>query len=132
MTMVDSEMSSDGYVRIRESALACLQVEHLSSGIDMSILNPMPPGDAVGDSVTGYTEWIGRWRGTEVSIGWDWCIRYGEVVLVNPSEIRTNIQLVSDLGVALTPRQGRAQLAKWIDTFAWREIAVGELRATSS
>lgn len=118
------ERTADGYVRIPADALASVELRHLISEKDVSIA---VAGGAA--TITGITEWVGRWHNQTVSIGWDWAVVDGMVVLVNPSEIRTNIQLISRNGLAEPSAIAQIHLMHWIESQPWREGAVRDLLA---
>lgn len=111
-------------MRIPADALASVELRHLISEKDVSIA---VAGGAA--TITGITEWVGRWHNQTVSIGWDWAVVDGMVVLVNPSEIRTNIQLISRNGLAEPSAIAQIHLMHWIESQPWREGAVRDLLA---
>jgi hypothetical protein len=114
--------TSDGYVRIPTDALSAVELRHLVSEKDISIA--VPGGGA---TITGITEWAGQWQNQTVSIGWDWAVIDGVVVLVSPNEIRTNILLVSRAGSAEPATIAQIHLFHWIESLPWREGAVQDL-----
>jgi len=116
-----------GYVRIKEAELSRLCIQHLASAVDPSIAVPETMGECPAALVTGYTEWVGSWRGAQVSLGWDWAFVREGIVLLSPTEIRTNIQLIAQDGLARPPILARMHLARWLDSVPWREAAVREL-----
>jgi Domain of unknown function (DUF4902) len=130
--MNDLRVTSEGYVQILEPELARLRVHHLTSAVDMSIGMPAHLADESAQTVCGYTEWVGCWHRAEASLGWDWGLVRGDIVLLNAAEIRTNIHVISAEGVPLSQEDSRARLAEWLDTFDWRQVAFRTLAATSS
>jgi Domain of unknown function (DUF4902) len=116
----------DAYVRICETELRELRVEHLMSAVDPSIAVPREAAGQRAEVITGYTEWEGTWRGTGVTLGWDWALLRGRIQLVNAAEIRTNIQVVSRDGSARPAEASRGYLALWIETLPWRALAARE------
>ena len=112
----------DGYVRLPKDALPAIELRHLISEKDVTIA--VPGGGA---TITGITEWLGQWQNQTVSIGWDWAVVDGIVVLVNPNEIRTNILLVSRNGSPEPAAIAQIHLFHWIESLPWREGAVKEL-----
>ncbi len=114
----------DGYVRIPTEALAEVELRHLISEKDTSIA--VPGGGA---TITGITEWVGDWHNQTVSIGWDWAVLDGVIVLVSPNEIRTNIQLISRTGSSEPPALAQIHLFHWIESLPWRGGAVQDLLA---
>lgn len=112
----------DGYVRIPTAALAGVELRHLVSQKDVSIV--VPGGGA---TITGLSEWVGSWQSEVVSIGWDWAVVDGVIAVINPNEIRTNIQLVSRDGSAEPTAIVQIHLLHWIESFNWRDGAVHDL-----
>ena len=125
--MTDAHEDSTGCVRIPELGLAELRIEHLSSAIDMSIGLPAQLAHLSADIVTGYTEWTGRWCGVAVSIGWDWAVVRGEVILLNAAEIRTNIRLIAADGSTRSSHVERGYIARWLKTLPWSTGPIQEL-----
>jgi len=117
---------ADAYVRIPEAELPQLRVEHLTSAVDPSIAVPQDTAGESAEVITGYTEWQGTWRGSGVTVGWDWALLRGRVRLLNAAEIRTNIQVVSRDGTARSPDASRGRLALWIETLPWQAVAARE------
>jgi hypothetical protein len=117
--------SSDFYVRIPISALASVQLRHLMSEKDSSIA--IPPGFPAGTVVTGITEWVGSWHDKTVSVGWDWGVVGGVVVVLSQDEIRTNIQLIAQDESPVPREKAQLYLFHWIETLSWREAAVKDL-----
>lgn len=113
---------ADGYVRIPISELSTIRLRHLVSEKDTSIAVM-----GVAATITGISEWVGPWRNRTVSLGWDWAVIDGLVVLVNPGDIRTNIQLVSHEGEKEPPGIMQIQLFHWIESLPWREGALRDL-----
>lgn len=116
--------TGDGYVRVPGDSLSGIVLRHLISQKDVSIA--VPGGVA---TITGITEWVGEWCGQTVSIGWDWAVVDGIIVLVSPNEIRTNIRIVSSSGSAEPPEMAQIHLYSWIESLPWRQGAVQELVA---
>ena len=116
---------SEGYVRIPTSALSGVQLRHLVSEKDSSIA--IPGGIPAGTVITGITEWVGSWRTETVSVGWDWGVVDGLVVLLSQKEIRTNIQLISQDRSPVSTAIAQIHLFHWIESLPWRELAVDEL-----
>lgn len=116
----------DGYLRIPTSELSSVQLRHLVSEKDPTIAVAGDPS-AGGATTTGITEWVGVWRDRAVTVGWDWGVIEGSVVLLNASEIRTNIQLIGRDGTPESPSATRAHLLKWLESQPWRETAIYDL-----
>jgi hypothetical protein len=102
-----------------------VQLRHLVSEKDSSIA--VPGGMPMGTAITGITEWVGSWRTETVSVGWDWGVVDGLVVLLCQKEIRTNIQLVSQDQSPISAAIAQIHLFHWIESLPWRELAVDEL-----
>jgi hypothetical protein len=100
--------SPDGYVRVPEHVLADLQLVHVDSGIDESLLSDLRASDV--DAVrAGYTEWqrMRRPGAAHISVGWDWYLdRTTGALLVAWDDIRSNIMCIDrrglDVGMACT------------------------------
>lgn len=125
--MATRDGSTDGYVRIPTSALPSLQLRHLTSDKDFTVA-------VAGDSpthplITGYTEWIGSWQDLSVTVGWDWGVVQGVIVVLNPGEIRTNIMLMSDDCRAEPADMAKIHLLHWIESLPWRQLAIEDLLA---
>ncbi len=125
--MGSAEVMPDGRVRVAEADLPRLRIRHLTSQVDSSIAVPDHLLGLAAEVITGYTEWVGTWGGAQVSLGWDWASCRGEILLLSPAEIRTNIQLVAPDGSVMLPRLCRVRLARWLESIPWRETAVLEL-----
>ncbi|MGH8148852.1 MAG: DUF4902 domain-containing protein [Steroidobacteraceae bacterium] len=117
----------DGYVRISETELSGLRLQHLASAVDLSIAMPEGLAEPSAEVITGYTEWEGTWMGAGVSLGWDWGLIQGAIRLLDPAEIRTNIRLTGEDGSPRSAGMSREHLALWIETLPWREVASREL-----
>jgi hypothetical protein len=123
--MTPEDKSSDGYVRIPTSALHTVPLRHLLAEEDPSIGVTDDATEAT--TITGITEWTGSWNGSTVSVGWDWGIVRNVVVLVNPNEIRTNIQLVGRDGQPEPPAIAAIHLMHWIETLSWQRVVIDHL-----
>lgn len=128
MDSLDS--SSDGYVAVSAAELSELNLEHLASALDPSIAAPAATGAERAEVLTGYTEWAGSFRGSVVTLGWDWALCRGSLRVLDSAEIRTNIRLLAEDGSARAPGTSRRLLARWIETLPWRaaarEVAAGQ------
>jgi hypothetical protein len=116
--------SSDRYVRIPTSALSGVQLRHLASEKDNTVALSAGMSSR---AVTGITEWIGSWRHQTISVGWDWGVVDGVIVLLSQKEIRTNIQLVTQDEGPVPQPLAQIHLFYWIESIPWRETAVNEL-----
>lgn len=123
--MTTSDKHWDGYVRIPTSALATIPLHHLVSEKDPTIC---VAGDEDGRiSVTGHTEWTGTWNGQAVSIGWDWGVLQGVIVLINATEIRTNILLIAEDGRPERPPMAHIHFLHWLEQVSWRQTGIEAL-----
>jgi len=121
--MSNNDHTSDGYVRLPTLALPSVKLRHLVSERDSTIA--VTAGTQ--PEITGYTEWVGVWRDSSVTVGWDWGVVQGVIVVIDPAEIRTNILLVNE-GQRAEPRDlARIYLLQWIESMPWRETAIQEL-----
>jgi hypothetical protein len=125
--MCTANSSYSGYVRIPEAALPNLQLEHMTSAIDVSIALPEQFDDAADSMISGYTEWVGNWTGAGVTIGWDWGFFNAQVVLLNVAEIRSNIQLLDPNGMPQSSGICRTFLASYLERLPWRDGAIRAL-----
>ena len=116
----DEDGVFDGHVRIPRSALHELRLCHHASGFDVSV-RAVPSTLSDSHEVTGYTEWIGKLRGLEVSVGWDWLVVGGVVSVLNPAEIRTNILIIPDTDVSPSPMLTRIYLLEYIESVPWQK-----------
>lgn len=130
--MDSADAGADAWVRIAEPQLTELRIEHLVSAVDSSIALPRALAGERAEAVTGYSEWEGRWRGAGVTLGFDWALLRGRMLLINAAEIRTNIQLVARNGSPRPPAASRGRLALWIDSLPWRAVAARELGRSRS
>jgi hypothetical protein len=115
----------DRYVRIPTSSLDSIELRHLESAKDMTIASEDGALDET--TITGLTEWTGAWHGEPISIGWDWAVVGGVVIVLNPNEIRTNIRLVTNSGSDEPSALNKIRLLHWIESIPWREIAIKNL-----
>ncbi|HEU4778996.1 MAG TPA: DUF4902 domain-containing protein, partial [Steroidobacteraceae bacterium] len=112
-----------GYVQVPTAELPTIRLRHLLSEEDSSIA--VLRGAEIGaPSITGITEWVGTWQNLTVTVGWDWGAMQDFVVLLNPQEIRTSIQLVDAEGRAEPLMVARIHLVQWIESHPWRETAI--------
>ena len=124
------DRAPDGYVRITASLLYSLNLHHRESAVDASIA--IPKGiveSSPGDVITGFTEWAGAHGASNLSIGWDWGLVRDLLVVLNPAEIRTNIQLISEQGYDESPLFTRIQILQRIERLPWREDAMQKILA---
>ena len=128
---LQNSSSSDGYVRIPLAALPALILRYLVAEIDCTIAVPASatPQHA-GELITGFTEWVGVWENDEVSLGWDWAVIRDVVIVLNPTEIRTNI-LISETNRAESPALTRIYLLEKIESLPWTRTGIPELLAVT-
>lgn len=114
-------------VLIARAELPQLHIEHVCSEVDASIALPEGFAPHSVEVITGFTEWMGTWRDRRVTLGWDWGAAQGDIRILSPAEMRTNIQLTADDGRAESGVRTRLHIAEWLDTQPWRETAIGDL-----
>lgn len=118
--MASRDQASDGWACVPRSELPLISLFHLASDIDMSIALPHgAASDAAADVITGFTEWAGEWRDTQISVGWDWGVIAGQIIVLHPAEMRTNV-LIMDDGTFASAMLTRVHLLSWIETLPWR------------
>jgi hypothetical protein len=127
--MAFSASTREFHVRIPVAELPRLDIQHYVSALDPSIAVPDSLTATSGELLTGYTEWVGSWEGAQVSVGWDWACVRGDIIALDPSEIRTNIQLITADGSAESPLLTRMYLYDWLETLPWRDGPVRDLAA---
>ncbi|WP_175920723.1 DUF4902 domain-containing protein [Burkholderia latens] len=109
--------SPDGYVRLSESALAALALDHVASGLDASLLAELRDS-AIDARLAGYTEWHRPASAgvAYVTVGWDWYLeRATGAFVIAGGDVRSNIMAVdaagADLGMFRTAAALVARLA---------------------
>jgi hypothetical protein len=117
--------SADRYVRIPTDALPTVTLRHLMSERDPTIAAPEDLSASL--TITGFTEWVGTWGNDVISVGWDWGVVDGIVVLLSQKEIRTNICLVAQDQSPVPAAVAQIHLFHWIESIPWRESAVNDL-----
>ncbi|TKC92667.1 DUF4902 domain-containing protein [Trinickia terrae] len=114
--------SPDGYVRVREDVLADLQLIHVDSGVDESLLWDLRASDV--DAVrAGYTEWqrLRRPGAAHISVGWDWYLdRASGVLLVAWNDVRSNIMCVNQRGLDIGMTGTANALIRRLAQLNWR------------
>jgi hypothetical protein len=118
-------LEPDGYVRIAARELQTISLRHLLSQRDDTIAVVHEP--CAGARITGFTEWIGSWEGAVIAVGWDWGVIAGEVIVLNPAEIRTNVLVVLDRDDGDVVARRRNHLLRWIEALRWRDGAIADL-----
>jgi hypothetical protein len=118
---------SDLYIELPLSALPSVSLRHMQTEVDLSIAVPEGVTDeGPRDIITGYTEWTGLWGDRQVTVGWDWCIIRGVIMVLSPSEIRTNVRIVRGDGHLESLPISRAHIFEWIESVPWRKFVPGE------
>jgi Domain of unknown function (DUF4902) len=125
--MASKGSAPEFYVQIPAAQLQQLRIHHLTSAIDPSIALPDNLTHGGDEVISGYTEWVGTWNGARISLGWDWACVRGEIIPLDPSEIRTNIRLLAADGTAHSPILTRMYLSAWLETLPWRDEAIRDL-----
>ena len=110
----------EGLLRIRQREFKNLDLLHLISGIDDSVVDSSEHRCGSSTVLTGYTEWISA-KEPRLTLGWDWqldttSIAPGVVRLGLP---RTNVLIVPDAHVPLSWDQSLEALALCIDELDW-------------
>ncbi|PXX22226.1 DUF4902 domain-containing protein [Burkholderia sp. MS455] len=109
--------SPDGYVRLSEGALAALALDHVTSGLDTSLLAELRD-NAIDARLAGYTEWQRTARAgvPYVTVGWDWYLeRATGTFVITGGDVRSNVMAVdatgADIGMFRTATALVARLA---------------------
>ena len=95
--------SPDGYVRLSESALAALVLDHVASGLDSSLLAELRDS-AIDARLAGYTEWHRPASAgvAYLTVGWDWYLeRATGAFVIAGGDVRSNIMAVDATGADL-------------------------------
>ncbi len=110
--------SPDGYVRLSESALAVLALDHVASGLDAS-LRAEVRDSAIDARLAGYTEWHRPASAgvAYVTVGWDWYLeRATGTFVIAGGDVRSNVMAVdatgADIGMLRTAAALAARLAR--------------------
>jgi len=114
----------DRYVRVTLSQLRSANLHQLESALDPSIAVPEEIASSPDGLITGFSEWAGSYGKSNLSIGWDWGLVGGSLVVLNPAEIRTNILLINDQGYDESRLFTRMQLLQLIESLPWRDDAM--------
>lgn len=115
------------YALISRADLPQLELEHLCSEVDETIGLPERFAALSAELISGFTEWVATWRGKQVSVGWDWVAVHGDIQMLQPTEIRTNIRLIAEDGSPESALLTRLHLAEWLETVPWRTGAISDL-----
>lgn len=115
-------MAVDYYIRLSREELDRLSLTHLYTEVDEDPRHGAGNGKAGVSG--GVTEWCAYHGPDKVSIGWDWVrTPSGQLSLVNPLAIRTNVMLVDERSEDLGRRHTLAQLVLSIGRTAWEREA---------
>lgn len=110
------------HVRVPRSEIAALDIAHVRSEYDASIaLREGMSGDPSVDVTTGVTEWAGEWHDAPISVGWDWGVIAGQISVIHPDGIRTNVRIVRDDGSLASEMLTRIYLLEWLESLPWRQ-----------
>ncbi|MGS0896370.1 DUF4902 domain-containing protein [Burkholderia stagnalis] len=113
--------SPDGYVRLSESGLARLALDHVTSGLDASLLAELRD-NAIDARLAGYTEWQ-RAAGigvAYVTVGWDWYLERATGMFVMAGvDVRSNLMAVDTAGADLGMTRTAAALAARLTGIDW-------------
>jgi hypothetical protein len=113
--------SPDGYVRLSESALAELTLDHVASDIDASLLADLQ-NSAIDARLAGYTEWHRPARAgvAYITVGWDWYHeRASGAFVIAGGDVRSNVMAVGRTGADLGMVQTAAALAARLACLDW-------------
>ncbi|MDN7863484.1 DUF4902 domain-containing protein [Burkholderia multivorans] len=121
--------SPDGYVRLSESALAALALDHVASGLDPALLAELRDS-AIDARLAGYTEWQ-RPTGpgvAYVTVGWDWYLERasGTFVIVD-GDVRSNAMGVDASGADIGMRGTAAALAARLASVDWAAVVAAAI-----
>ena len=129
--MLPDNRKRGGYIQVPTAELPTIRLRHLLTKEDSSIA-VLDGADIGAPGITGITEWVGTWQNPPhnltVTVGWDWGALQDSVVLLNPLEIRTNIELLDSKGRVEPQKAARIHLIEWIESHPWRDIAIQCLR----
>lgn len=126
----DHHRAPDEYVRLPQSALLTLQIHHAASALDLSIAVAKNVATRMdNDEIAGCTEWVGAWHDRQFYVGWDWCVVRDVIAVLDPVEIRTNIQVIGEHGDIESPLVNRIHILEWIEVLPWREVSIANIIA---
>ncbi|CAM2174567.1 DUF4902 domain-containing protein [Burkholderia latens] len=121
--------SPDGYVRLSESALAALALDHVASGLDASLLAELRDS-AIDARLAGYTEWHrpGSAGVAYVTVGWDWYLeRATGAFVIAGGDVRSNIMAVDTAGADLGMFRTAAALIERLGCVDWPAAVASSL-----
>jgi hypothetical protein len=124
-TTTPQMFSRDYHVRVPHRRLADIVFEHLCTEQDPSVSGP-----DVQLCRAGITEWIGRWDGLCVSLGWDWGqLTDGSISLLKAVSPRTNLMTIDAKGYDIPSEQALGDIWTLIESLSWRSEVAAALRA---
>ena len=121
--------SPDGYVRLSESALAALVLDHVASGLDASLLAELRDS-AIDARLAGYTEWHRPASAgvAYLTVGWDWYLeRATGTFVIAGGDVRSNIMAVNATGADLGMFRTAAVLAARLAHVDWPAAVASSL-----
>ncbi|AIO39276.1 hypothetical protein WI41_22810 [Burkholderia latens] len=121
--------SPDGYVRLSESALAALALDHVASGLDASLLAELRDS-AIDARLAGYTEWHRPASAgvAYVTVGWDWYLeRATGAFVIAGGDVRSNIMAVDTAGADLGMFRTAAALIERLGCVDWPAAVASSL-----
>ncbi|HDR9757206.1 TPA: DUF4902 domain-containing protein [Burkholderia cepacia] len=113
--------SPDGYVRLSESALAVLALDHVASGLDASLRAELRDS-AIDARLAGYTEWHRPASAgvAYVTVGWDWYLeRATGTFVIAGGDVRSNVMAVDATGADIGMLRTAAALAARLACIDW-------------
>ncbi|AFQ50140.1 DUF4902 domain-containing protein [Burkholderia cepacia] len=121
--------SPDGYVRLSESALAALALDHVASGVDASLLAELRD-NTIDARLAGYTEWQRPASAgvAYLTVGWDWYLeRATGTFVIAGGDVRSNIMAVDATGADLGMFRTAAVLATRLACIDWPAAVASSL-----
>lgn len=121
--------SPDGYVRLSEGAMAALALDHVTSGLDASLLAELRD-NAIDARLAGYTEWQRTARAgvAYVTVGWDWYLeRATGAFVIAGGDVRSNVMAVDATGTDIGMFRTTAALAARLACIDWPAAVVSAL-----
>lgn len=103
----------DNTVRIPKFGLGAASAVHASTTVSKL--------SKLFGELNGRTEWIGVCGCAQFDISWEWAFVADVVVVLRPSKLRTNVELIDARGLTQSPMRTKVCLLEWIETLPWRE-----------
>ncbi|MBN3791268.1 DUF4902 domain-containing protein [Burkholderia sp. Ac-20353] len=113
--------SPDGYVRLSESALVELALDHVTSGLDASLLAELR-NSAIDARIAGYTEWHRPAVAgvAYVTVGWDWYReRASGAFVIAGGDVRSNVMAIDAAGADIGMTRTAAMLSAHLASIDW-------------